>query len=341
MSVVAVGCATPGDNPMADFPLESFEAWIDVNAPTADSLAEGVYIEYYSRATNWEELPAPIVDTSWIRLNYTGYTLDGSVFETRDSTLALQLGTWVQTTHFVDDYVPYAVSNKICPGLYVALTNMRQGDIARIYISASMAYSSTLMGENSGYAGPTLEYFGYPVYFDVMVDEIVDDPQEHELDSLQRWVQANWKDKGYVVDSLAEGIYMRMILEDPTADSITSDSTVNYNWQSYFLDNHPVNTNIEDLAEEWGVYSSSVLYDIEQMTPSKFEDSLSTYQVYRLAIINMRQGEIAEAVAVSWLAAGVFGDAGAVPQILPFESLRFNIETLAKEDDTDEDEVIE
>ncbi len=336
IGLVALSCAKEGGTEFDDFVTESFLAWMEKNAPEAQELDSGIFIDFKSRDVNWEQLSAPKLDTSWIRLSYTGYTLAGDVFETRDSLLAQRLGTALATTHFVDDYIYFTTQSKLCYGLYLALLELRVGDEARVYIPSSLAYSSA-MNENSGYAGPAgSSYVGYPIYFDIKIGSIDEDPREIELQRLNKWVFDNW---GMTeADTLREGLYMRITDAKAEGDIITEDSTANYQYTTYFLDGFPRATNIESVAEEWGYYDSGETYGLVSITTSTFTDTLSNYQVFPRVILNMRQGETAEAVAASWYAGGVYGDATATPQILPYETQFFEIEVVDPDAQEDEDE---
>ncbi len=330
-----LSCAKEAESPLGDVNIESFLAWMEKNAPEAVELDYGVFMDFKQRAANWEQLPTPKVDTSWIRLSYTGYTLAGDVFETRDSLLAAQLGTSLPTTHFVDDYIFYTSQQKLCYGLYLALSELRVGDEVRIYIPEFLSYTTT-MNENSGYAGPAgSTYVGYPVYFDVKIASIDEDPREIEVQRINDWVADNW---GMTeADTLREGLYMRIIDARPLGDTITEDSTATYQYFSTFLDGHPSQTNIQSIAEEWGTYSTSDSYSLVSITNSTFTDTLSTFGVFPRVILNMRQGETAEAVAASWYAAGIYGDADQVPQVLPYDTQVYQIEVV----DPNEDEETE
>ncbi len=338
VSVMALSCAEESIDVTTDFPKESYLKWIENNAPNADSLSNDVFIEFKERAENWESLAGPILDTSWVRVNYTGRTLNGDVFQTRDSALSKQMGTWAYTTHFVDDYLYYrSGGNMLCEGLVTALGAMRAGDSARVYIPADMGYGS-VMGENDGYIGTTGSYLGFPVYFDIRLNVIDNNPYVDEVARLNAWVAENWgmTEK----DTLREGFYIRVLESNPGGDIITKDSTATYNYESYFLDMKPIETTFEELAEEWGYYNSKTAYDPVTITPSVFEDTISEYRVLPMTVLEMRRGEIAEAAVTSkW--AGQAGDLAAKPQIMPYECQLFKIylkEIEVEEEDEESDE---
>lgn len=335
VSFIIFSCARETD-PTEDFMEESFLAWIAKNAPNADSLPGNVYIEYKERADNYEDLPTAILDTSWLRVNYTGYTLAGDIFETRDSALAIQMGTWAYNTHFKDDYLLYSLYNtKLCYGLMIAFDTMRAGDSARVYIPAEFGYSSS-MSTNAGYTGLSSSYTGYPIMFDIRLAAIENDPDTVELELLNRWVAKNW---GLTEDdTIKTGLYYRITSPYAAGDTITSDSSITYDVSSYFLDFHPNRTTLEDVALDWGYYSSDSTYSSVNISSSTFEDTTGTYSAYSQVILQMRKGEVAEGASISSYLTGIYGWETALPQVLPYEPQWFVIEVDADEDDPDDDD---
>ncbi|MFI3287940.1 MAG: hypothetical protein R3Y61_05630 [Rikenellaceae bacterium] len=336
VGLIALSCAVDSTDYSEEFSTDSYLAWIKQNAPNADSLAGNVYIEFFERADNWEELTDTVeLDSVFVRINYTGWTLAGDAFETRSESLAKMMGTWLETTHFVDDYVLFSVYSKLSVGLLLGLDSMRVGDSARIYMPYELGYTSS-MNVNSGYAGTTSYYTGYPVYFDIRLSAIVDDPDTYELNELNSWVLENWGTSGY--DTLAEGFYFRLLTENPVGDTITEDSSATYDYCSYFLDGQGIITTIEDTAYVWGYHDDDESYSDITITSSTFtdiDDTTNTYRVFPMSILNMRAGEVGEAVCISDYAAGNSGDQTNVPEIQYYQPQRFIIFV---EDDTDYDD---
>lgn len=341
VGMMALSCAVDGGDITEDFSMESYMAWIERYAPDADSVYGGVYIEFKERADNWRDLDTAELDSVYVRLNYTGYTLAGDIFETRDSALAKQMGTWLPTTHFVDDYVPYSLHGKLSVGLMVGIDSMRVGDSARIYMPSKLGYTST-MNENTGYAGTTSYYTGFPIYFDVRLNAIVRDPSKAEIEEVDKWVSENWK--GSVIDTIAEGFYLRKVLPNPVGDTITSDSTVTYDYDSYFLDGKLLKTTSDSLAKAMEYYKAGESYNSVTITSNTLKDTTttSTYSVFPKSLLKMQYGETAEVVCISTYAAGAAGDRTNVPEIQYYMPQRFIIKAetniVEKDDEADEEE---
>lgn len=325
LAVVAVSCAQIVSDPSENFAKESFDAWVKKYDPVAEKKPSGIYMRFIQRNSQWDNLPAPQINKSWLSIEYTGRTLGHNIFETRNSYLSQLVGSWAATTHFVSDYLLYAESQKLCAGLIDALSYMRNGDSVRVYIPASLAYNSS-MNVNSGYAGVSVAYNNFPVYFDIRIHDINEDPKQRELNYLRQYV----RDHGFdpIIDSIDQGLYMKIIDPYPSGDTITKDSTVQFWHANYFLDNQLVMTNVDTIARRAGYYSSTGDYKSKTLSNANFTTTTGTYLVYPKVVLKMRKGEIAEALSVSWWGPGMSGDITAKPQILPYESLRYMIEVV-------------
>lgn len=327
VAVFASACAEQKIDPSSAFPYESFEAWVKKYDPKAEKKPSGVYINFIERSADWTTLPAPVLNKSWLSVNFTARTFGHNVIETRDSTLTRMLGIWAVTTHFTNDFVSYNVSQQLSDGLVDALSYMRAGDVARIYIPANLGYLSS-MSVNSGYSVSGVTYAGFPLYFDLRLTEIVDNAQDDELMKLRARALASGFD--LVKDSVDKGLYMRITKSNPKGDTITADSTVKIWFGAYFEDNKLAITNNDTIAKEAGYYleADKKNYVSRTVSPVNFNALTGTYLVFPKTVIKMRKGESAEVLAASWWGAGMQGSLSATPQMLPFESLRYQIKVI-------------
>ena len=98
----------------------SLRAWMDKNYdgpydsweqdPNWKSTDSGLYI-YSMRHSDGEA----VADTTWVRISYTGKTLDGNIFYTRNAGVAKRQGTFSRRTHYVDDFVYLYEENASLP----------------------------------------------------------------------------------------------------------------------------------------------------------------------------------------------------------------------------------
>lgn len=352
VGLAIVGCAKESPSLVSGVAEETFRAWLAKYDPTAERKENGIYLRFVERGTG---TVVPTADKSWLRLNYTLYAMDGVVGETRSDKVAKLLDTWSAITHFVDDMLPYysrTYSNysQICEGLRSAFQYLRVGDSVRIYIPASLGYfaatSEKGMSVNSGYVGEnTTGYLDRPCYFDVRVNEVIDDPAVWEQKMVERYVQ-RWNIPAS--DSVIRGVYMRVIQDNTNTTPITVDSSVRYYYATRFLDNHLIRTNVEKvLYQAKYLYSDSPAWgwsqDPSTFTPADFSGTGSqTDSTYRRVLAKVlpkaKSGQAIEFVTISaQVASGNVGQLNATPQILPYQPRRMQLRLLRwdeKEDQT-------
>ena len=117
VSLFAFSCAKEEEDSIEDKRERSFEAWIAKNAPNAEKIEGGVYIEKLYEFTQ----PGALTpsgdgedDFEWVMINYTGREMTtGNVFVTRDPEIAKHQGTFTYYTHYTAEYVPYTPYNTL------------------------------------------------------------------------------------------------------------------------------------------------------------------------------------------------------------------------------------
>lgn len=348
IGMVVLSCAETQEAAYPNMEADSFNAWMAKYNPQATALESGAYIEYHSRADNWESLYEPELDSCWFRIGYTGYTTNYDIFVSRYDSLGLQLGTWNYTTHYVDDYLIFSEYNtRLCPAFWELFSYLRAGDSVTVYIPAADAYTSSYyIDPNGAYLNGVVSYSGYPNIFNLKVSEINTLPYDREIEKLNQWVADNWGMSES--DTLVEGVYYRILESNPEGDSVCVDSTVSMWRTTYFLeDGQLVNTNVQDTAIYYGYYSADSVYVAENVTgsvPLDAEDAYSdgtdvtSYYVYEIVAPKMRKGEKAEIVASSIYTHGAAGSTSFIPEILPYQSQRLIIEIEDDEEEEDEDD---
>lgn len=332
--ISAVSCAKTGDGILTPADSqESFERWVAKYAPNAQKIESGVFLEFHSRDGSWEQSAAPVLNKSWVLMNFTGYNMRNTIFGTRDSSTSKLLGTWAYTTHFVPQLVQfYQYNTVLCDGLKVAIKHLRAGDKARVFVPGSLAASAgTFL---NGYIIGSTTYEGYPVYYDVDIKEIINDPSKWEDSLVNDYVHKKWN---YTLkDTIAKGLYMRTLVANAKGDTITKDSTVRL-WKTLrFLDGQLLSTNVDSVAKAdhyFGLEQTVKDYTVMNISPSNFaNDYAISNQVYSKIVPLMRTGEQAEVVATSIWGVGSQGVLQNIPQIGSFEPLIYKFQTLNRTD---------
>jgi len=328
---VIFGCAKDPELPSADLKSYSFQQWMEEYAPNAVPLPmnDDVYIEFkYRNPEPWPDSLIPRL-YSWFTIDYTGYTLDGRVFVSRQSEIIRRCGTWKRTTHFGDEFSQWYPDGGIwCTGLLEAMTILHRNDSARIYISVPFAYPEDTMKRNVGTAGETSKYVGYPVYFDVRFKECLNYPTIYWRDSLIRFVEEKWGQKAE--DSIFVGCYMRKLVENPNGYQIDTDSSVYVHYKQAFMDNHLIYSDNDSVNYVAGTYNAEKSYYPINKVCGSTTDAYQDF--YNRLLPYMRKGETAEfAMIAGWAPQGKEGDPMGVPQLLPYEN---SILTLYTYDDS-------
>lgn len=329
-------CADDAPDDVPRLTREAFDAWVKKNAPNAVPYKD-IYIEYKDGAPGGVR---PSQEQSWITLDYTGRTLDGSVFVTRSETLSRQIGRFAYTTHYTPDFLYYSrTSTKLCPGLLTALQDMRVGDSARVYVPDSQGFGNYGMRVNDGYYGESnVTYNGFPMVFDLRLKASFLDPDGEEKQLIKKYVEQNWG-ADYYSDTL-DMIFSRIIEPNPTGDTITKDSSVKVYYEVYFMDGFLAATNNDSVASAHNQYSEEDaekdLYGPVRFNISTLDEKYVDHKVIYMVLPHMRRGEVAEAITVSHWAFGQDGKSTAKPEILPYQPLLYKIYALEETKDDDD-----
>ncbi len=262
LAAMITSCATPSSIDFDTLEDESLRAWMDKNHPNWESdpnwkrTESGVYIQWMKHATPADSLAE---DGDWVRIDYTGKTLDGNIFYTRDAGVAKIQGTYSRRAHYVDDFVYlYSENSSLPKGMYEALTNMKVGDMTRVIMPSGMykgagGYNST----NVGYNGQWGADGNKPVIIDsLIVREVSEDPITLENRQVNAYATERW---GLVeADTLSKGLYVQLMTPFPLKrDSVVTaektDSVLSCYYKGYFLDGFVFDSNIDSVQmRAWG-----------------------------------------------------------------------------------------
>ena len=264
--VLATSCATPSTSDFADLENESLMAWMNKNYPNwsdPDSgwkrTDSGVYIYTMRESSLVGEADTLIKGGNWVRINYTGKTLDGNIFYTRNAEVAKIQGTYSRRTHYVNNFVYLYEDNSSLPsGMYEAMTNMKVGEMTKVILPSGMYKGSNGYEEtNVGYNGQWGVAGNKPVIIDSLeIVEVSEDPitlenREVNIYAVERWKMAE-------KDSLAKGLYVQLMTPFPMKrDSVIkaekTDSVLTCYYKGYFLDGFVFDSNIDSVQmRAWG-----------------------------------------------------------------------------------------
>lgn len=328
---LVLSCAQSESFPTEDLSLVTFKRWMENNAPQATPFNEKgtIYIEYFHKAPAVAD-SLKLKNGMWMNFGYTGYTMNGTSFATRDSLVSRVAGKWVNTTHWVYDYRQFANENgniTLCEGLTEVFPTLNNGDHVRVYLSEGVAFFGSGISLNSGYKGETSDYIEFPCYVDIKMGTTLTNPLAAQSDSIVTFAKKKWGQEPK--DSIMKNVFMRKLVVNPTGDSIKADSTVRLYYKQTFLDGFLIKTVSDSIAKAYGRYVSTETYSYIQMKPNSEDTSYPKF--FSDVLLKMQRGETVEVVVDSERTLqGVTGDATGTPQIQPYTPTVFTLIVLTK-----------
>lgn len=209
----------PESEPSAKFEQQSLDAWIRIHKPELEVNRQSVndnsafYVEVLDEgeALSDEVRPLGESESQWVMLDFDVRTLAGKLCITRNASFAKQESTFTRYTHYVPMYRYCGDSNYgMLEGTYYALRNEMQlgymngaaadetysariGSKLRLYLPASIAYSSSGASESGGYEGQYSLDSNKPVIVDLVVRDTIANPLQREGVDVDFFAEKNGK----------------------------------------------------------------------------------------------------------------------------------------------------
>ncbi len=321
--LTTVSCSKEPTDDTKRFQQESLDAWIAKYVNDVDTVAwrqdNGMYVQMLTPTLPLVDSLAPADTIVWVRVNYTGRTLQNNVYITRSESEARWQGTYTNKTYYAPDYLYCGTKNtNMIEGQFYALKNefkingvptkMVQGSKIRLYMTSAMAYGSYGTSNNQGYGGQFTLKGNIPTIEDLEIVEVVKDPITRENKLVTEYAIKNW---GMAIrDTLTENFYLDKFALDDTilGDTLTADSTAYLYYKGYFLDGFVFDTNIDSV--QLRVYG-----EISPNEPLKYnpEENKEEYiKAFFEAIPGMRYGQWGRMVFSSVYGYGATGYSAAV-----------------------------
>ena len=327
-AVVIGGFASCAEEPTIDtkkFQQNSLDAWMAKYVNCDDTVAwrqsNGMYVQVLPSTQPLDESLAPADTIVWVRINYTGRTLQNNVYLTRSENEARWQGTFTERTYYAPDYLYCGSTNtNMIEGQYYALKNefmidgvptkMVQGSKVRLYMTSELAYGSYGTSNNQGYGGQFTLKGNVPTIEDLELVEVVKDPVERENKLVADYAEQMWGMN--VADTIAEHFYLDKsnLLDVTLGDTLTVDSTAYLYYKGYYLDGFVFDSNIDSVQlRAFGeiTHSDPLVYK-----PS--EDKEELINAFYRAIPGMRYGEWGRMVFTSLYGYGASGYSAALQE---------------------------
>src|SRR3989339_180123 len=215
---------------------------------TIAPLSTGVYVITNKKGTGRE-----IKEGSSFFVRYSTLDLKNNYITTSRDDIAKQVGGFSYANYYGP--VLFEMSNyTLIRGLEEAFGTLREGSIVRIILPS---WASDFGYKNSD------RYHATTTVYDVEIVKVIDDYPQYELDTLQRFSNLYYDG----IDSLFRGYYYYS-LKEGTGDSLKVGTTVKYNYVGKLLNGFVFDTNIEDTARKYKIYSSD---DVSKYNPLSLE----------------------------------------------------------------------
>lgn len=234
-------CADDKEESIYVVEQQSFDAWMNEHemnvGPDEEQpirYSNGIYIKWLKRMPEGAK-PAY---GNWLKLNYTGTTLDGKVFKTRDKEVSTGEKQFSLKTNYVPAYVNFYESNGLTEGENFAIGKMREGEKVIAYIPSKLAFNGQTQTFSNGYGGHySITAQTGPVKIEIELAGVFENAAIREKELLMKCLAANGLTDESIENGgnrVRDGIYAKVLTQhsDPPAAG----------W------------NKEDL-EKWGAYT--------------------------------------------------------------------------------------
>ena len=207
---------------------------------TIAPLSSGAYVITNKKGTGREIGP-----NSSVYIRYSTLDLRNNYLTSSLEEVAKNVGGFSYANYYGP--VLFEMGNlTMMKGLEEAFLTLREGSDVRILLPS---WASEFDYPNSD------RYHASPTYYDVEVVKVIENFSQYELDSLQRFSNIHYDG----LDSLVAGFYFKS-LKEGVGDSIKSGNTVSFNYVGKLLNGFVFDTNIEDTARKYRIYSSEKSY---------------------------------------------------------------------------------
>ena len=328
IAAALVSCAQSAESDSYAAYNRVMAAWMNVNYPTkvSNTTDSGAYILDEEEGTG--KTPT---DSSYVFVHYVRTDLEGNIESTNFEELARQLMQYAHSSYYGSDIWQLGIES-VPYGVEEMLLKMKEGGFAKIAcpLAASEITYTAYNAFSDGSATDNVIYYLY-------LDKVIEDIDEYQTEQIEAF-----RDSVYPgLDTISAGFYFKKLVEaeiptldDGTLDTIADATTVYVRYIGRLLNGQVFDTNIQDTAKKYKIYSSDNDYDaLEIEFYSDQDDAIDNNDVvegFSMAVCRMYYGEVADTFFWSSLGYAESGSGESIPEYSP---LRFTIWLNDSEDD--------
>ena len=344
-AIAVIGCAkteTIGPN---DAYKRYFDAWMQVNHPDAKASGLGIYIIDDKQGSG-----AAVGEEGYILLDYKATDLEGNISSSTDAVTAQQLGTYSATDYYGPKFLT-TTKTTLPAGLRDALVGQPIGTSRKVIIPSWLMsykdydseadYLDPPIGKNDEYDASS---YSNTIY-EFTIADYTEDIEQWQIDSIGRFFKNTTVKidsklaadvfKGMTAaDSTSLGFYYKQLKAPKDTEEFAKDTTVYINYVGKLLNGLVFDTNIERVAKDNNLYSTSASYapmrinwgeNYEDITMGS--DKGSVISGFAQTLWQMKAMEKGVGVFYSNLGYGYSGSGSNIPAYAP---LIFEIELVEK-----------
>jgi len=326
-----IGCGRTVATRQHDADKRSFDAWVYVQKES--------HPEYLWKQTNlgsWilEDIPGTgdlitgSEDTTYIWVNYTTRSADGTITSTNREKIAQQLGTYHESYYYGPD-VMYLGGTYA--GVEEIITGMRDGGYRKAAVPGWLL-TYTRYDDPEKYLNDSTS--NATVIYEIQLIDHFRDVTQWELDSLSRYLVKAFPAKYGTnpakakADSAGAHGFYYVQTQKPSVTEVLKDTTVKINYTGRLLNGRVFDTTVRDTAIFYGIYNKEKTYEPSSVTyGSKWSDvklgSSTVIEGFSRTLCKMSPGEKGSGIFWSYLGYGTSGSGSTIPGYAP---LRFDIE---------------
>ena len=247
-------CAQEKDESSESVQNRILEAYVSKYYPDATRTESGMYlidsIPGTGRTPDKESYALVDYIVSYLDGSYSSYTFD---------SVAKQLGTYTHSGYYQPHV--WALANNTT-GIQEMLGRMKEGGMLKAIVPA------TLLDEESG--SEIVQGDGSSKIYELYLREVIDDPYLYQINLLEEYAYTRYNS----LDSTEYGFYFSKTVT--TEDSVESTTHVNLRYIGKFLNGTVFDTNIQDTAKKYRIYTSGNTYEASSFQHYDSEDEAMT-----------------------------------------------------------------